>query len=221
MFIPLDYLVVIVISALAVASAFWFFRKRKELIVFLRDVTETLEKHFKPLDKSYVWLGYLVGYRAKFDLPGNHKAFILLTTVPRHSLFYLPIAKILNRKDRIEVAVVPYDRFVIGELHVHRRRSWTAEVIARKGVAEREHEFGVREFRTGEYSYVAYYRDEKVLDAVEHLMKDTELPILYVSTDPRGNIVTASCEITLDNLKKFLEFHRELARAMSRPKAST
>jgi hypothetical protein len=154
-------LILTVISAPAVASAFWFFRKRKELTVFLRDVTETLEKLFKSLDKSYVWLGYLVSYRARFDLPGNHKAFILLTTVPRHSLFYLPIAKIMNRKDRIEVAVVPYDRFLVGELHVHRRRSRTAEVVAKKGVAEREHEFAVREFRAGEYSYVAYYRDEK------------------------------------------------------------
>ncbi len=217
----LNYLIVVSISALAVASVAWFFRKRRELILFLKNVTEVLEKYFKPVDKTYVWLGYLVGYRAKYDLPGNNKAYVLLTTVPRHSILYLPIAKLLKRRDRLEVAVEPYDRYVTTELHIHRKNSWTAEAVIRKTITGRAHQFGIREFQAGSYSYVAYYKDEKAFDAVRNLVENSSLPILYITAVPQENIVTASCEITLENIENFLELHRELVKTLTKPKKLT
>lgn len=97
----LDYLALIVISILAIASVLWFFRKRRELIMFLKEVTVTLEEYFKPVDKTYTWLGYLVGYEARYELPRGDKVYILLTTTPRHVFFYLPVLILLKRRDRI------------------------------------------------------------------------------------------------------------------------
>lgn len=216
-----NYLYLIAISISAVAVVTWFFRKRRELIVFLKEVTETLEKHFKPVDKTYVWLGYLVGYKAKYDLPGNSRAYILLTTVPRHSILYLPIAKLLRRRDRLEVAIEPYDRYVTTELHIYRKKSWTAESVVKKSIAGRTHQFGIREFQAGTHSYVAYYKDEKVVDVVKNLVEKSNLPILHITATPQENMVTASCEITLKNLKSFLELHRELVKTLTKPKKFT
>ncbi|MGC8983468.1 MAG: hypothetical protein ACP5KA_06955 [Desulfurococcaceae archaeon] len=215
----LDYLALLGLSALGVASAVWFFKKRREVLELLRDVTATLEEYYKPSDKTYTWIGYLVGYKARYVLPGKHKAFILFTTVPRHALFYMPVVLLANRRDRLEVAVVPHDRYVVGELHVHKKGSWIAEAVVKKNVGERLREFSVRELDIGGYKYVAYYKDERLLSSFTELASKAGIPLLYASAIPQENMVVASCEVTRDNVVEFLDFHKELLEAFTKPKA--
>ncbi|MCS7099561.1 MAG: hypothetical protein NZ925_04385, partial [Sulfolobales archaeon] len=111
----LDLIVITSMSVLAVASVVWYFRMRRKMLVLMKKVTEDLEKSFKPVDKAYVLLGYLVGYRAKYDLENGDKVYILLTTAPRHSILYYPIARALKRTDRLEVAIANYSRYVSKE----------------------------------------------------------------------------------------------------------
>jgi len=66
--ISLDYLGVVILSVLAVAMVIWYFKMRKVMILLMKKVTDDLEKFFKPRDKSYILLGYLVGYKAIYDL---------------------------------------------------------------------------------------------------------------------------------------------------------
>ena len=55
-------------SFLSVAMIVWYFRERRELIRFISDVIKELEDVFKPTDKVYELLGYLVGFKARFKL---------------------------------------------------------------------------------------------------------------------------------------------------------
>lgn len=214
------YLFLVFISALSVASVVWFFKKRRELIVFLRDVTRVLEDYYKPSSKEYVWLGYLVGYRARYVLPGKHRVYILLTTVPKHVFFYLPVIALFKKRDRIEVAMKPHDRYVIGEVHIYRAGSWIAEVIVKKNIAQKLSEYAVKEFEVSSGKYIAYYKDERVLDAIYKIISSTNLPVLYAYTHTGENIVSMCCELSLENLKQILSTHRQLVELTTKPKVT-
>jgi len=58
-------------------------------------------------------LGYLVGYKASYKLGDGSRAYIRLTTTPRHSLLYYPITAIPKREDRVAIALQPSRRSVL------------------------------------------------------------------------------------------------------------
>ncbi|MEM4552552.1 MAG: hypothetical protein QXH84_02885 [Thermosphaera sp.] len=200
------YGIIIVIAVLGAASAIWFFRFRRKLIVFLRDTTILLEKHFNPSSKEYQWLGYLVGYKARYVLPGKHQVYVLVTTVPRHSLIYYPIAKIAGRKDRLEIAVKPADSTVPGEVYLVKKNSVIDKAVLKHSAGDRLNQLSVKNFK-GYYDYLIYYSDEKLYDKVIELAGRTSLPVTLIMASPKENLVSVAYDLSLGNLEEFLKFH--------------
>lgn len=212
----IDYLMaywalVVIIAIMSVASVIWFFRVRRKLILFMRDVTLTLEKHFNPSSKDYQLLGYLVGYKARYVLPGKHRVYVLFTTTPRHSLFYYPIIKIAGRKDRLEIAIKPFDRNVVGELYLVKKGSRIDNVIIARMAGDKLNSLFSKEVR-GRYDYRVYYTDEELYDKVTRLLANTDLPITFIAVHPGENMVSAAYEVSMDTLRDFLSFIDNLSK---------
>lgn len=220
----LDYAIaywalVVLIAALSVASVIWFFRARRKLILFMRDVTITLEKHFNPSSKDYQLLGYLVGYKARYVLPGKHRVYILFTTTPRHSLFYYPIIKLAGRKDRLEIAIKPSDREVVGELYLVKEGSRVDNVILKHMAGDKLSSLFSREIR-GRYDYRVYYTDEGLYDKVAQLLTDTDLPITLIAVHRGENMISTAYEVSLETLRDFLIFIDNLSKGVTAEKRS-
>jgi hypothetical protein len=94
----LDFIGITALTVLSAASVIWYFRERRKMLVFVRDYVKELEEFFKPRDKTYTLLGYLVGFRAVYKLRGGDELYVLLTTAPRYALLYLPFIKVLGRE---------------------------------------------------------------------------------------------------------------------------
>ncbi|MEM0001342.1 MAG: hypothetical protein QXT75_07290 [Desulfurococcaceae archaeon] len=212
------YGIIIFIAILGAASAIWFFRVRRKLIILLRDTAILLEKHYNPSSKEYQWLGYLVGYKARYILPGKHVVYVMLTTVPKHSLIYYPIAKIAGRKDRLEIAVKPHDRIVPSEFYLVKKNSLIDRAVLRNSAGDRLNQMFTRELK-GYYNYVVYYDDEKIYDKIVKLAEKTNLPITLIMMRPSENIISATYELSLNTLEEFLKFSDTLVRELTLPKA--
>uniref|UniRef100_A0A7C2BKK9 Uncharacterized protein n=1 Tax=Thermosphaera aggregans TaxID=54254 RepID=A0A7C2BKK9_9CREN len=212
------YGVIVLIAILGSASALWFFRQRRKLIVMLRDVTLTLEKYFNPSGKEYQWLGYLVGFKARYILPGKHRVYLLLTTVPRHSLLYYPFAKIAGRKDRLEIAFSPSDRVVTGEVYLVKKNSRVDRTILRSNVGDRLERMFSKEVK-GFYEYIVFYSDESLYDKVAGAVAGANLPVTMIATYPGENIVSVAYDLSLTTLNEFLAFHDRLVKELTVPRA--
>ncbi len=94
-----EFVGITALMVLSVASVMWYFRERKRMLIFMRDYVKELEEFFKPRDKTYTLLGYLVGFRGVYKLGGGDELYILFTTAPRYALLYLPFIKMLGRED--------------------------------------------------------------------------------------------------------------------------
>ncbi|MGB9827081.1 MAG: hypothetical protein ACPLSM_01005 [Thermosphaera sp.] len=212
------YGVIILIAILGAASAIWFFRQRRRLIVLLRDVVLSLEKHFNPSSKEYQWLGYIVGFKARYVLPGKHRVYLLLTTVPRHSLLYYPFAKIAGRRDRLEIAFNPSDRVVAGEVYLVKKNSRVDNTVLRNSVGDRLDKMFSREVR-GFYDYIVFYSEESLYDKVAGAVASSNLPVTMIATYPGQNIVSAAYDLSLSTLSEFLAFHERLVKELTVPRA--
>lgn len=213
------YWLVVAVAVLSVASVLWFFRARRRLIATLRDVTLALEKHYNPSNKEYQLLGYLVGYKARYILPGKHRVYVLLTTVPRHSLLYYPFMRLAGRRDRLEIAVSPHDRRVAGEIYLVKKGSRIDDAVLRNSAGERLGKLAVREVR-GTYSYRVYCSDEALYTRLAEKIAKTKLPITMVAAFPDKNLLTASYELSPETLSDFLDFHDSLVREFTVPKTT-
>lgn len=89
------------------ASVVWFFQIRRSMILRMRGVISVLEHTFKPSDKEYTLLGYLVGFKATYKLrdPSITRAWLLYIMPPYHVFFYLPVIALARRRERLEVTL--------------------------------------------------------------------------------------------------------------------
>ncbi|MEM0370881.1 MAG: hypothetical protein QXE80_09325 [Pyrobaculum sp.] len=95
----LDLVGLTALMVISVASVMWYFRERKKILKLMRDFVVELEEVFKPVDKTYTLLGYLVGFRAVYKLHNGDQLYVLFTTAPRYAFLYLPFVKLLGRED--------------------------------------------------------------------------------------------------------------------------
>ncbi|HIH72894.1 MAG: hypothetical protein PWP49_1318 [Thermococcaceae archaeon] len=98
------------IMVLGAAATLQFYKGRKLNLGIMDYYLRTIEKVVKPKDKNYVWLGGYVGFRAFYKVnEGNIDKFeYTLTLLPRQSIFYFPISKLINRHDKIYFVIKPY-----------------------------------------------------------------------------------------------------------------
>ncbi|MCS7108899.1 MAG: hypothetical protein NZ911_05835 [Sulfolobales archaeon] len=191
----IDYMMLVVLSVSAVAMVVWYFRKRKELIKFLRDIVEELEDVFKPDDKVYELLGYLVGFKAKYKLSRSSSAlnaYATLTTTPEYSLLYYPIAKLMSRKNTLAIAVEFRDG-LSRDLHIIRSDIKRLERRLRIDV-ENLDKMRVKNIKFSDKSYIAYYLSEGDVDLILNELSNSELSIFQLSLFSSKNLVLVLVE---------------------------
>ena len=215
----ITYTMLVVVSILSVSTAIWFFRVRRKMIVFLRDLTKELENYFRPCDKTYLLLGYLVGYKARYVLRRGDEVDILVTTAPRYSLFYLPIAKILGHGDRLEIGFRPRKRVVTADVYVVREDDKVSRKILERDIGERLRQLSVAEVVASNGDrYHVYYRDENAYNAIRKLLSGTGIRLSHIFAYSDKNLVTVAYEVSMNSLKEFLHLCEEIVDALSKPR---
>ncbi len=110
--------------AIAVIASFpaviWYFAFRRRMIRRIASVARELEEAFRPRDKRYWYLGYLVGFRARYWVNRGPvtTAAALYTIPPYHVFFYLPVIILAKRRERLDLAVGLRRSALKGEAHL-------------------------------------------------------------------------------------------------------
>ncbi|MEM3131955.1 MAG: hypothetical protein QXV72_04955 [Sulfolobales archaeon] len=211
-----DLIIIAFLSFLAVASVTWYFRMRRKTLVLTKRVTEELEKVFKPVDKTYVLLGYLVGYRAKYELENGDRVYILFTTAPRHSILYYPIAKALKRTDRIEIAIENSKRYVARDLHAVALSDSRLLNVLLRDLGSKKEVISKRAIETSRGEYMVYYEDSGDIELVKRFIDSVELNIYRLSAFTRNNLVELVAEIREDSVQSLVRALRELNRYVTK-----
>jgi len=214
--ISLDYLGVVILSVLAVAMVIWYFKMRKVMILLMKKVTDDLEKFFKPRDKSYILLGYLVGYKAIYDLENGDKVYIVYTTVPKYSLLYYPIARIMGRTDKLHIAIKPNKRYVVRELHVVNQADSRLHAILLKDLGDYANTLSKRELETPMGKYIVYYKDIDDYEFTEKILANTPITIYKLSAYSRENLVEIIADVSSGNAIQIAEVLKEFNRKITR-----
>lgn len=101
---PLFYLF-IAFSFFLGLSFFW--GKRTNHKIFLSAFND-LMKVIKPADQTFTNIGGLIGYHANFIPPKKNiieKVDATITLLPRQSLLYLPLSKLIRKYDRLFITI--------------------------------------------------------------------------------------------------------------------
>jgi len=212
----LDYLAVVLLSTLAVAMVVWYFRMRRVTLQLMKRVTEDLERFFRPLDKTYVLLGYLVGYRATYTLEGGDRVFVVLTTVPRHSLLYYPVVKALGRTDRLHLAIRYGKRYVTRELHAVNLVDGRLHSVVLRDLGSRASTLSKREIELSRGRYVVYYEDSSDLELVGRIVESSPVTLYKLSAYSKDNLVEVVADISSGDAVGVAEVLREFGRRVTR-----
>lgn len=210
----IDYLIIAFIAVLAVATTLWFFKARREMLELTRDIVVELESAFKPRDKEYTLLGYLVGFRGTYKLSDGDEAYVLFTTFPRHSLLYYPIAKALGRKDRLEVAIRYRRRRVKREFHlVNARDGWAMSVSRGELKGKNLNKASLKDER-GEF--FVYGESPQDSELAAHLVRMTSYEIHKASAYKDAGLLEVALEGKRGAPKEALRLLEEMKRNLTR-----
>ncbi len=80
-----------------------FYAGMRKNMRMAREMATLLEDVFKPVDKTYTWLGGVMGFVADYKVKGFKKIYANFRLIPRHSLLWLPFALIAGRKDTLQL----------------------------------------------------------------------------------------------------------------------
>lgn len=69
----------------------------------IRETARSLEKILSPSQKTYTWLGGVVGFHADFKVEGFKEVKAVLTLLPRQSFLFLPLSLLKGTKDKLQV----------------------------------------------------------------------------------------------------------------------
>lgn len=203
------------LSILGVFTAVWYFRKRRELTLFTRNIVEELEATLRPADKVYELLGYLVGFKAKFKLsrPNALNAYITFTTVPTYSLLYYPIAKMLSRKNMLGLAI-EYKKGLLRNLHIIPSNSKKYESILSRDVPNLS-DLRVLDIEVLGAKYRAYFEDYEDLKIVINELIKYGIKPMQFSVFKSKNLIYILIEAKLGIVKSVYQLinsvYRELA----------
>jgi len=198
------------------ASVIWYFRARRRMLRFIKEFTDELEKKLRPSDKEYVLLGYLVGYRARYKLEDGRNVYVLLTTAPRHSLFYYPIAKALGREDRVTIMLELAGRSVLRDLHAVRKSESRLLKVLLKDLEKRAERLSRATVKTSKGDYEVFYEEPRDLDLIRKIIDLRTKPLLKLSAYKDHNAVEVVSKAELGSVNELLESLKILARSFSK-----
>ncbi len=215
----MDLINVIAPSALMIlttATVVWYFRIRKKMLQFLKEFTVRLEEVLKPKDKEYRLLGYLVGYKAFFTLSDGSKAYVLLTTAPKFSLIYYPIAKALKHEDRVAIALEPSKRKVVKEVHAVKVGEARLKAILSKDLREGLSKLNMTKVNVRWGSYEIFYEDPKDVDLLIDVLNNEILPIYKISAYKDLNLTEVVSKAEVDKIEYLYERLREYTKRVTK-----
>lgn len=161
---------ILIIVALAVTSFLMFHRGLRTNRAMARRLIKTLEDTFKPIDTEYRNIGGTIGWHFTLILRDDgpvRKVRGLFTLMPRHAMFYMPIARMMKREDELHVSYYSEYR-PAGEGHIvvpSRLDSWWAQI-------DDQEEFDqVREERDGT-EFVILTHNRFVLEKLQWFLRD-------------------------------------------------
>ncbi|MCE4599026.1 MAG: hypothetical protein F7C81_02380 [Desulfurococcales archaeon] len=183
-----DVLIVLFLASLP--SIAWYFIMRRAMIRRQVAIIRGLEDLFKPKDKRYWLIGYLVGFQAKYWIRRGplDKVLITYTTPPYHAFFYLPVVALARRREKLEVVMELNKPFRLsGPVHIYTDKIYSVKAAVERDMPRRQ-EPGrvVRELVVDGRRLKAYYHEnsdlELALDITRSISKTGEA--LRVSIDP-------------------------------------
>jgi hypothetical protein len=198
------------------ASVIWYFRARRKILRFIKEFTEELEKELRPSDKEYVLLGYLVGYRARYKLEDGRNVYVLLTTTPKHSLFYYPIARALGREDRVTIMLELAGRNVLRDLHAVKKNESRLLNVLLRDLGERAGRLNRTVLETSKGDYEVFYEEPRDLDLIRKIIDSRTKPLLKLSAYKDHNSVEIVSKAELGTVNELLSSLKTLARSVSK-----
>ncbi|MCD6498199.1 MAG: hypothetical protein J7M25_07890 [Deltaproteobacteria bacterium] len=125
---------------LGLAMALTYLWGRRRNVARIQSISGALERTLAPKDKTYTWIGGLIGFHATYVMSGAAIADLRITAtlLPRHSLLFLPVSRLLMGSDRLFLTAYLARPFE-GELHVVRpsHLRWRLGGLSERGTLER------------------------------------------------------------------------------------
>jgi len=176
----------IVIMVLAGVASIQFFKGRKLNLMLMQHYLKAIEDIIKPKDKDYVWLGGYIGFRAHYKVSeGNIDKFeYTLTLLPRQSIFYMPISKLISRHDKLYIVVRPYSQ-IKREAHLIQKRYYRIKPKIE------EEELLQRDFIEIEgKEYEALFEKRRDVELLREFLQGFSKPenVKHVSLTPKTNV---------------------------------
>ena len=146
-------------SCLLSAVYFWGRRANQRLYLSaFADLTDVI----KPDDQTFTNIGGVVGYHAKFILKKESvfsKVDATITLLPRHSLLYMPLSKLIMKFDRLFITLY-LKAALSGEGHLIEKRyaGFRAPKITNAPRLEK------MEIKWGNYDFFLYFEQNKMRD---------------------------------------------------------
>lgn len=99
----------IVLFFLGGIASLQFYKGRKLNTGIMIHYIRKFEENLNLRDKNYTYLGGYVGFKAKYDLQDRNikQMDLVLTLIPRQSLFWLPFSYPIKRGDRLYIMLYP------------------------------------------------------------------------------------------------------------------
>jgi len=194
------YDVVLVAVIASMPSVIWFFYFRRVMIRKQSALAALLERLLRPRDKLYMYLGYLVGFRAEYRVSDERVKSVeaTYTTPPYHVFFYLPLIALFGKREKLDLVARLREaaRSPRGEAHVY-DDSVPSVRLAVKGDLVGEYKEAVVE--SGGRRYKALYRGEAALDEAKRILSrlaSRGVRVYRVSVDGSRRAVMVSVEPT-------------------------
>jgi len=165
-----------------------YLRGHKRNMAIIRETADALEDILRPADKTYTWLGGVLGFRADFAVKGFREVQAVLTLLPRQSLLYLPVALLRRPGDRLQLLFYLVRR-IDEEVHIIPRQERRPHIHNRDRL-----DSTVKNYR-GEEVEILYQANtcmaEKILHTVEgnlenirHIALTPEKSVFYIELNP-------------------------------------
>lgn len=156
-------LIPLLILPLSAAVGFAFLKGQRRNRLIASELAHSLEDFYKPEEKRYVNIGGVVGYHIFYRLQGEIRSLVgTLTLLPRHAILYLPISRLLGRRDQVRLTLHTTET-PVGEGHLTDPASLHAGLL----YIEEEERFQRRAVTIGERELLILYRNPLIADRLE------------------------------------------------------
>ena len=208
---------VFLVALASFPSVIWFYYFRRQMIKRQIALASWLEDHLKPRDKLYMYLGYLVGFRARYLLgdPRVSEIHVTYTTPPYHVFFYLPVIIAFGKKEKLDILVKPRSGVPMrGEAHIV---DWSVRSVRLAAQADLVGDYKTGTLEASGRRYTVYYRGaEEALEKARRILlalTSRGARVFRVSYDSSRRAILVSLEPTgVDHVEAALRLARAALR---------